>query len=147
MCKEIYMNTITALKGNMDMNKILLTMLVAAAIMLTPSLFNAQAIAGDEYFYSADAGYKGPGPAFTTVAEAKKMRDDSKVALKGNIIKSLGGDLYLFQDETGTITVDIDMKIWAGQQVGPEDTVEIYGEVEKEWFETDEIDVKRLIKR
>ena len=91
-------------------------------------------------------GYTGPGPSISTVEQARKMRDDTHVTLRGRIVQHLGGEHYLFKDETGTINVDIDHKRWQGQTVGPDDIVELYGEVDKDWNEL-EIDVDRLIKR
>lgn len=91
-------------------------------------------------------GFTGPGPALTTVQQAREMRDDSHVALRGNIVQHLGKDKYLFRDGTGTVTVEIDHDKWAGQDVGPDDTVEIYGEVDKDWNSV-EIDVDRLVKQ
>ena len=90
-------------------------------------------------------GYTGPGPDFVTAEQAKSMADDSHVALKGYIIKSIGGEKYVFKDDSGTVTLDISAKRWAGQQVGPEDLVEVYGEIDKDWFDF-EIEVKRLVK-
>ena len=91
-------------------------------------------------------GYKGPGPAIVTVEQAKSMRDDARVALKGYIIQSLGDKDYLFKDETGTITVEISPKRWQGLSIGPNDLVELHGKVDKDWSEV-EIDVKQVIKR
>ena len=88
-------------------------------------------------------GFTGPGPDLVTVAQASSMSDDARVAIKGSIVKSLGGEHYLFQDGTGSIEVEIDHDIWRGLQVGPNDVVIIYGEVEKEWMHR-EIDVKRI---
>ena len=42
--------------------------------------------------------------------------------------------------------VEIDHKRWRGQNVGPNDLVEISGEVEKDWREL-EIDVKSVVKK
>lgn len=90
-------------------------------------------------------GYTGPGPNFVTAAQAKSMDDDAHVALKGYIVQHLGGDSYLFKDGSGDIKLEISEKRWAGQQVGAEDLVEIYGEIDKDWFDL-EIEVKRLVK-
>lgn len=95
---------------------------------------------------NTSGGYKGPGPALVTVEQAKTMRDDAHVALKGYIIQNLGDKDYLFKDSTGTITVEISSKRWQGLSIGPEDLVEIHGEVDKDWSEV-EIEVKRIIKR
>ena len=94
----------------------------------------------------AQGGFTGPYSDPVTVAEALNMSDESKVVLKGNIIKGVGGEDYIFRDSTGEVQVNIDTEVWQGQQVGPEDTVMIYGEVDKEVFGTDEIEVDRLVK-
>jgi uncharacterized protein (TIGR00156 family) len=91
----------------------------------------------------AGGGFVGPGPGLDTVAQALSRRDDAFVTLRGNIVRHLGSDKYLFQDQTGTITVDIDQKRWGGQKVTPEDVVEISGEVDKDWTNT-EIDVDSI---
>jgi uncharacterized protein (TIGR00156 family) len=80
-----------------------------------------------------------------TVKEALRMRDDAVVTLRGNIVQYLGKDMYVFKDSTGTINVDIDADVWRGQEVSPKDTVEITGEVDKDWLSL-EIDVQRLTK-
>ncbi|MDR2745339.1 MAG: YgiW/YdeI family stress tolerance OB fold protein [Desulfovibrio sp.] len=90
-------------------------------------------------------GFTGPGPSVTTVKEALGLRDDAVVTLRGNIVQYLGKDLYLFKDSTGTVNVDIDSDIWRGQNVSPKDTVEITGEVDKDWLSL-KIDVQRLTK-
>ena len=78
------------------------------------------------------AGFNGPSVAISKVRDAKKMRDETSVVLVGKIEKSLGGEKYQFTDETGSIIVEIDEEKWMGLEVGPTDTVEIYGEVDKD---------------
>jgi uncharacterized protein (TIGR00156 family) len=79
------------------------------------------------------AGFQGPGNLgdVTTVAQAKKSKDDVKVALTGNIIQQCGNENYTFQDSTGKITLDIDSEKLAGITVTPQTTVKITGEVDK----------------
>ncbi|MDR1872528.1 MAG: YgiW/YdeI family stress tolerance OB fold protein [Deltaproteobacteria bacterium] len=88
-------------------------------------------------------GFTGPGLSLTTVAEALKLPDDSYAHLKGNIIRHLGKDKYLFSDATGEINVDIDADKWHGQNVTPETTVEIKGEIDKDWNSV-EVDVDQI---
>lgn len=101
---------------------------------------------------SATAAQKGgfAGPKVTgamTVDQAKQMRDDTKVTLRGNVIKHLGDDKYLFKDSSGEITVEIDDEDWRGITVGPNDLVEIYGEVDKDWNSVEiDVDVVRKAK-
>lgn len=92
-------------------------------------------------------GYTGPKATgtITTVVQAKEMRDDSKVTLQGTIIKQLGKEKYLFKDKTGEIIIEIDDDDWRGVTAGPNDLVEIYGEVDKDWNSV-EIDVDTIRK-
>jgi uncharacterized protein (TIGR00156 family) len=93
--------------------------------------------------YAQTGGYTGPGLETVTVAAAKNMRDDSPVALKGKITRSLGGEKYTFEDDTGSVTVEIDDHLWAEFSVGADDVVLITGEVES-YFRRVEIDVNRI---
>lgn len=95
---------------------------------------------------SAKSGYTGPSPSPITVAEAKKLKDDAPVVLMGKIEKSLGGEKYTFRDATDSVTVEIDDEDWAGIIVGPNDLVEIHGEVDKS-FSSFEIDVDKVVKK
>ena len=90
-------------------------------------------------------GFTGPSGAVTTVANAKSLRDDTWVTLRGKITERISDDLYKFQDASGVINVDIDHKRWNGVTVGPQDTVEIQGEVDQDWNSV-ENDVKKFRK-
>ena len=90
-------------------------------------------------------GFTGPSGAVTTVANAKSLRDDTWVTLRGKIVERISDDLYKFQDASGVINVDIDHKRWNGVTVTPQDVVEIQGEVDKDWNSV-EIDVKQISK-
>ncbi|MDR1395644.1 MAG: YgiW/YdeI family stress tolerance OB fold protein [Deltaproteobacteria bacterium] len=90
-----------------------------------------------------NGGFSGPGLEQSTVEQALTLRDDAYVILRGNIIRHLGKDKYLFRDSTGEINVDIDRDKWNGQNVTPENTVEIQGEIDKDWNSI-EVDVDRL---
>ncbi|MEN0633567.1 YgiW/YdeI family stress tolerance OB fold protein [Klebsiella aerogenes] len=94
---------------------------------------------------SQAGGFTGPSGAVTTVANAKSLRDDTWVTLRGKIVERISDDLYKFQDASGVVNVDIDHKRWNGVTVGPQDMVEIQGEVDKDWNSV-EIDVKQIRK-
>lgn len=103
--------------------------------------FSAQAAFVD----GNSGGYSGPGVNnSTTVKAINSMRDDAYVTLTGNIVSRIGGDKYVFQDSTGQITIDIDDEDFRGQNVSPQNTVRITGEVDKEFGHAPEVDVKRL---
>lgn len=98
---------------------------------------------------SAKEGFTGESTTdkITTVKEVVAKRDDTKVVLEGSIVKHLGGENYLFRDATGEISIEIDHDDWNGVQVGPEDTVIIYGEVDHHRHRDTDIDVDRIIKK
>ena len=131
------------------MKKTILALLAAVAVTASAQ---AQTAGGFAPAQTADGlaaaqtggGFAGPGAGVsaTTVAEALKLRDDSFVTLRGRIVAGLGDEKYVFQDATGSVTVEIDDDEWRGITVTPETTIEITGELDKEFFEAPKIDVK-----
>lgn len=94
-------------------------------------------------------GYQGffdESQATKTVADALKDNDNSFAILEGKIVKQIDDDEFIFQDVTGEIEIDVSKRAWNGQNVGPQDTVQIRGKVDKEWNKT-EIEVKQIIKK
>ncbi|MCI6565261.1 NirD/YgiW/YdeI family stress tolerance protein [Campylobacter sp.] len=92
-------------------------------------------------------GFTGPqAQGANTVAGALKARDDTMVTLKGNIIRQVAHEKYEFKDSTGVMIVEIDDDKWNGLSVGPNDVVEIYGEVDSEIYRKNEVDVKFIKK-
>ena len=73
------------------------------------------------------------------------MRDDVPVIVQGHIVQRMGDETYLFEDNTGSIRVEIDNDEWRGQTVTPTDTIKLYGEVDRGIFKT-EIDVNYIEK-
>lgn len=65
-----------------------------------------------------------------TVAQAKNMRDNSPVIVVGRITNSMGDGMYLFEDGTDTIIVDIDDNAWHGHTVSSNDNVKLYGQID-----------------
>jgi uncharacterized protein (TIGR00156 family) len=90
-------------------------------------------------------GYTGPGLEPITVTAAKRLRDNSPVVLQGKIERFLGDEKYTFTDASGTITVDIDDRLWYDLSVNQDDTVVISGEVDKDFLSI-EIDVRSIQK-
>lgn len=85
-------------------------------------------------------GFVGGEEVISTVKQVKEMRDDVPVIVQGHIVQRMGGEKYLFEDATDSITIEIDDDDWRGQTVTPSDTVKLYGEVDAGLFKT-EIDV------
>lgn len=121
------------------MNKLKLLSLAALSVLAVNSAANAKD--------NMDGGFTGPGTdvAVITVEQAKGLNDEAMVILRGNIQKQVGEEMYIFSDGTGTINVEIDDDDWMGQNIGPEDLIEIKGEVDKGWTKL-EIEVDQINK-
>ncbi len=118
--------------------KKLAAIVAVMALCSTPVLAAQQGgFSGPSATQTQGGGFVGPNGSSTTVESAKSLR--------GNIVERISDDLYVFKDATGTINVDIDHKRWNGLTVTPQDTVEIQGEVDKDWNSV-EIDVKQIRK-
>ncbi len=118
------------------MNKLLLTALVAVSCITLSS---------EGYAKKNGGGFTGPSVEITTVEQAKGMSDDTFVVLQGNIKQNIGDELYIFTDASGSINIEIDDDDWNGVSVGPDDLVEIRGEIDKGWTSI-EIDVDQVRK-
>jgi uncharacterized protein (TIGR00156 family) len=66
------------------------------------------------------------------VKEAENLKDDAEVVMRGRIIRSLGDKHYLFQDNTGSITVEIDRKIWRALSSDINEILELRGKIDRE---------------
>lgn len=94
---------------------------------------------------SNKGGFVSGAETIATVKQVMEMRDDIPVIVKGHIVQRMGDEMYLFEDSTGTIRVEIDDDEWRGQTVTPTDTVKLYGEVDRGIFKT-EIEVNYVEK-
>jgi len=99
----------------------------------------------DQRGQDGQGGFRGPSADVSTVAQARTMRDDSPVILRGKIERSLGNEKYSFSDDTGTIIIDIDRRVWGTLTVDQNDTVEISGEIDRERNNV-EVDVNSIRK-
>lgn len=70
--------------------------------------------------------------------------DDQIVQLEGSIIEQVGDEKNIFADSTGGIRFAIDNELFRNQRITPDMTVSIYGEVEKDFMRSPEIDVEEL---
>jgi len=107
----------------------------------------------------SEVGFKGPSQPIgsilvtktgqiqaTPAASAKSLTYDTPVMLVGNIIQSIGEDLYTFKDSSGEITVRIKHGDWKGLSIEASDGVVIAGYVKSRSDGQIEIDVKMISK-
>lgn len=93
------------------------------------------------------------GPAATTGTNQMTVEkvlslsfDRDNVCMSGNIVNKVMTDSekYTFQDATGSIVVEIEDEVFAGQTVTPQSKVRICGDVDSETFKPNEFDVEAL---
>ena len=77
--------------------------------------------------------FTGPSAAGVemTVSEALETRPGTYATLAGTITAHLSEEYYRFEDDTGSIRVEIQGGLWRGRRVGPEDRVRLSGEVDR----------------
>lgn len=122
------------------MKKSLLMTTAAVAMIALTSFADAKMKSG------GFAGPKGDTDMQATVEQAKNLNDEAYVTMKGNIVKKIGNEKYLFKDNTGTIEIEIDDDDWNGLVVAPEDVVIIEGEVDKGWYDIEiEVDQVKVV--
>lgn len=96
--------------------------------------------------HQVQQGFYDESAVVKTVKEALAAQDDTPIMLEGKIIKQVGKNEFLFQDATGEATIEVSKRAWQGQQVSPQDTIQVKGKVDKEWNKT-ELDIKQVIKK
>ena len=78
----------------------------------------------------------------TTVKQALAMKVDSKVQLKGYVVKAVGDEKYQFRDSTGTITVEIDDELWQGKPISAKTPVIITGEIDIDYKPAKRVEIE-----
>ena len=82
----------------------------------------------------AYAAFEGPGTASTVqdAASVKQAAKDSPVLLEGVIVSKNGDELYVFEDASGTVLLEIDDDVMANKSVSPDNKVRLNGRVDSE---------------
>ena len=105
---------------------------VLVLALVCVAFVSAQGFTGEKANKGGFSDGTNASAAITPVEKALKMRDDTHAVLRGNIVKQIKHEKYLFKDATGEIVVEIDDDDWGGVTVGPQDTVELIGEIDKD---------------
>lgn len=66
------------------------------------------------------------------VSDVNSMPEDTTVYIQGYLIQNLGNEMYMFQDDSGTIAIEIDDDLLASNAVAPNALVWIVAEVNKD---------------
>ena len=67
----------------------------------------------------------------STVEEARNAHVDTYVTVTEKIEAHLREDYYTFRDKTGDIRVEIESRVWRNREVGPDTTVRLLAEVDR----------------
>ena len=84
-------------------------------------------------------------PAVWSVTEVVSLPDETPVVMRGRITKNMGNNIFVFEDGSGTIMLEIDEESWNGNTVRVDDIVTVYGNVDKGSNYT-EVDVNSIVK-
>lgn len=119
--------------------KTTLALLAASAIAISATAYAEQPV--------NQAALSNTQTTPVTVTQAKSLKDNSKVTLKGQVVRSLGNEKYEFKDATGTIVADIDDELWKGQPISNTAVVTLVGEIDHDSFpkKTVEVDVDEVL--
>ena len=126
-------------------------------LLFTAATAFAQQGTGSQFGYgftgpqgsSGQYGYGFTGPSQTVpVAQAQTYGHHSPVIIQGNIVQAIGGDMYIFRDSSGEITLRIGPREWQyyGSTISPSDTIEISGEVHRRNWQQPEVHVRFIRK-
>ncbi|MCL2008154.1 MAG: NirD/YgiW/YdeI family stress tolerance protein [Treponema sp.] len=77
-------------------------------------------------------GFMGPSSPISVQQVVMTFPNKAQAVMTGHIVQHLGSDRYLFRDSTGDVVIKIKHDRWWGLSVGPNDLVEIGGELKRE---------------
>lgn len=115
--------------------------------LLTLAMFSTLSFVGISHASSPALNQAALQPApLTTVKTALTLKDDTKISVKGYIVKANGDEKYQFRDATGTIVVEIDDDLWQGKPIHAKTAVTLMGEVDVDYKPNKQvsIDVDRV---
>ncbi|MDN5511308.1 NirD/YgiW/YdeI family stress tolerance protein [Acinetobacter sp.] len=79
-----------------------------------------------------------------TVAEAKKLPDETAVMLSGVIVRKTHKDHFELKDSSGKIGIEVDSDLWRPMGLKAGDKVKVMGEVDTHTGQATDIDVVQI---
>ena len=79
-----------------------------------------------------------------TVAEAKKLPDETAVTLSGVIVRKTQKDHFELKDSSGKIGMEVDSDLWRPMGLKAGDKVKVIGEVDTNTGQATDIDVVQI---
>lgn len=115
--------------------------------VLLAAITSISLLSGNIAFAKSDAALlKEAEKNVVTIAQAKKLSDETGVTLKGVISKHISGDDFELKDITGTMIIDVDDDLWKPMQLKVGDKVRVVGEVDTHRVKPTDIDVIHIEK-
>ena len=115
--------------------------LVALMMILGSAALHAQmgGFTGPQVFGQVPAGFAGqqgfmgiPMGPVTVAQVTQTFPNKAQAVLRGHIVQQVANDRFIFRDSTGDILIKIKQDRWWGLTVGPNDLIEIGGELKRE---------------
>ena len=117
------------------MNKMLLALFVTGSILSTASAWAGKS---DQVIMTEAA------QNMLTVAEAKKLPDETAVTLSGVIVRKTQKDHFELKDSSGKIGMEVDSDLWRPMGLKSGDKVKVIGEVGTNTGQATAIDVVQI---
>ena len=117
------------------MNKMLLALFVTGSILSTASAWAGKS---DQVIMTEAA------QNMLTVAEAKKLPDETAVTLSGVIVRKTQKDHFELKDSSGKIGMEVDSDLWRPMGLKSGDKVKVIGEVDTNTGQATAIDVVQI---
>ena len=117
------------------MNKMLLALFVTGSMLSTASVWAGKS---DQVIMTEAA------QNMVTVAEAKKLPDETAVTLSGVIVRKTQKDHFELKDSSGKIGMEVDSDLWRPMGVKAGDKVKVIGEVDTNTGQAADIDVVQI---
>ncbi|QDF66199.1 NirD/YgiW/YdeI family stress tolerance protein [Shewanella sp. SNU WT4] len=107
---------------------------ITSSALALATLYSAASFASLPAANVTNQGFSGPTQVSSVkqVLDSGMFSDDTPVTLEGHITASLGGEMYRFADDTGSVNIEIEHDKWLGLEVTPASKVIIQGEIDKE---------------
>ena len=117
------------------MNKMLLAVFITGSMLFTASAWAGKS---DQVIMTEAA------QNMVTVAEAKKIPDETAVTLSGVIVRKTQKDHFELKDSSGKIGMEVDSDLWRPMGLKAGDKVKVIGEVDTNTGQAVDIDVVQI---
>ena len=97
-----------------------------------PMAFGHQQFGQTQAAFTGQQGFWGPTMSVTVAQLVQTFPNKASAVLTGYIVQQINKDRYLFRDSSGDMIIKIKNDRWWGLSVGPNDLIEIGGELKRD---------------